>query len=96
MALIYPFVLIAVAIAVVSALMIFVVPELVAFLRIPKSLPPLTVGLIWVSDFMRDYAWICLISMGVFVWSCRRALRHPGRRKRWHQMLLSVPGLRVF
>ena len=57
MALIYPFVLIAVAIAVVSALMIFVVPELVGiFAHTKKALPPLTVGLIWVSDFMRAYA----------------------------------------
>jgi general secretion pathway protein F len=95
MALIYPFVLIAVAVAVVSALMIFVVPELVSiFAHSKKSLPPLTVGLIWVSDFMRAYALYCLILLVAAVMLSRRLLQHPGRRKRWHQFLLRVPGLR--
>jgi general secretion pathway protein F len=96
MALIYPFVLIAVAVAVVSALMIFVVPELVGiFAHTKKSLPPLTVGLIWVSDFMRDYALVCIALFLGVMWMFRRALRHPGRRRRWHQALLRVPGLRT-
>jgi general secretion pathway protein F len=95
MALIYPFVLIAVAVAVVSALMIFVVPELVGiFAHSKKALPPLTVGLIWVSDFMRAYALYCLILLVAAVMLSRRLLQHPGRRKRWHQFLLRVPGLR--
>ena len=56
MALIYPFVLVGVAIAVVSALMIFVVPELVGiFAHTKKALPPLTVALIATSDFLRDW-----------------------------------------
>ena len=95
MALIYPFVLIAVAVAVVSALMIFVVPELVGiFAHSKKALPPLTVGLIWVSDFMRAYALYCLLLLVAGVMLFRRLLQHPGRRKRWHQFLLRVPGLR--
>ena len=94
MALIYPFVLMAVAVAVVSALMIFVVPELVGiFAHTKKALPPLTIGLIWVSDFMREYALVCLIALVAMLWGARRALRHPARRKRWHQLLLRVPGL---
>ena len=95
MALIYPFVLIAVAVAVVTALMIFVVPELVGiFAHTKKALPPLTVGLIWVSDFMRDYALLSLLVLVGIVWASRRALQHPGRKKRWHQLLLRIPGLR--
>ena len=94
MALIYPFVLMAVAVAVVSALMIFVVPELVGiFAHTKKALPPLTIGLIWVSDFMREYALVCLIALVAMLWGARRALRHHARRKRWHQLLLRVPGL---
>ena len=94
MALIYPFVLMAVAVAVVSALMIFVVPELVGiFAHTKKALPPLTIGLIWVSDFMREYALVCLIALVAMLWGARRALRHPARRKHWHQLLLRVPGL---
>ena len=94
MALIYPFVLMAVAVAVVSALMIFVVPELVGiFAHTKKALPPLTIGLIWVSEFMREYALVCLIALVAMLWGARRALRYPARRKRWHRLLLRVPGL---
>jgi general secretion pathway protein F len=95
MALIYPFVLMAVAVAVVSALMIFVVPELVGiFAHTKKALPPLTVALIWLSDFMRDYALLCLVILLGMVWLFRRLLREPTRRRGWHQALLNVPGLR--
>jgi general secretion pathway protein F len=95
MALIYPFVLIAVAFAVVTALMIFVVPELIGiFAHTKKALPPLTVGLIWVSDFMRDYALISLLALVGIMWASGRALQHPGRKKRWHHFLLRIPGLR--
>jgi len=94
MALIYPFVLIAVAVAVVAALMIFVVPELVGiFAHTKKSLPPLTVGLIWVSDFMRLYVLHCLLVIAAAVWGVRRLLRAPGRRRRWHRALLKTPML---
>jgi general secretion pathway protein F len=95
MALIYPIVLLAVAVAVVSALMIFVVPELIGiFAHSKKALPPLTVGLIWLSDFLRDYSLYCLVGFVASVWLFRRALQDTQRRKKWHQFLLRIPGLR--
>ena len=95
MALIYPIVLIVVAIAVVAALMIFVVPELIGiFAHSKKALPPLTVGLIWVSDFLRDYAVYCLVLIVGAIWLFRRALQDTQRRRQWHQFLLRIPGLR--
>ena len=94
MALIYPFVLIAVAVCVVAALMIFVVPELVGiFAHTKKALPPLTVGLIWVSDFMRFYILHCVAALVAAAWGIRRLLRPPAARKRWHRALLRIPGL---
>ena len=94
MALIYPFVLIAVAVSVVAALMIFVVPELVGiFAHTKKALPPLTVGLIWFSDFMRLYILHCVVVIAAAVWGIRRLLRPPATRKRWHRALLRIPGL---
>ena len=95
MALIYPIVLLAVAVAVVAALMIFVVPELIGiFAHSKKALPPLTVGLIWLSDFLRDYALYCLVGFVASIWLFRRALQDTQRRKKWHQFLLRIPGLR--
>lgn len=93
-ALIYPFVLIAVAVSVVSALMVFVVPELVGiFAHTKKSLPPLTVGLIATSDFLRDYGlWLLiglLLTAIVFKW----LLKKPDNQHIWHRLLLAMPGL---
>lgn len=94
MALIYPFVLIAVAVAVVSALMVFVVPELVGiFAHTKKELPALTVGLISTSDFLRDFgAWL-LAGLVVFVLASRSLLKKPTIRIGWHGFLLKLPGL---
>jgi len=94
MAMIYPFILVGVAIAVVVALMVFVVPELVGiFAHSRRELPLLTRGLIATSDFFRDYAHWVLLGFAVLVFVVRRLLRNPRRRKRWHRFLLRVPGL---
>lgn len=94
MAMIYPFILVGVAIAVVVALMVFVVPELVGiFAHSRRELPLLTRGLIAASDFFRDYGVWLLVGLAVIVFAVRRLLRNPGRRARWHRFLLRVPGL---
>jgi general secretion pathway protein F len=93
MAMIYPFILIAVALAVVVALMIFVVPELIGiFAHTNRELPLLTRGLIVASDFSRDYALWVLLAAVALVFALRRWLRHPQRRRRWHALLLRIPG----
>ncbi|TXS96286.1 type II secretion system protein GspF [Parahaliea maris] len=94
MAMIYPFILIGVAITVVVALMVFVVPELVGiFAHSKRELPMLTRVLIATSDFFRDYALYLLLGLVVLVVGVRRLLRNPGRRKRWHRTLLKLPGI---
>jgi general secretion pathway protein F len=94
MAMIYPFILVGVALAVVVALMVFVVPELVGiFAHTNRELPLLTRGLIAASDFSRDYALWVLFGVALLVTGLRRWLRLPARRKRWHRLLLGVPGL---
>lgn len=94
MAMIYPFILIGVAIAVVVALMIFVVPELVGiFAHSKRELPLLTRGLIATSDFFRQYALWLLLALAALVVLARRLLRDPVRRRRWHGLLLRIPGI---
>lgn len=94
MALIYPFVLAAVAVAVVTALMVFVVPELVGiFAHTKKTLPPLTVALIATSDFLRDYGvWLLLGLVAVAV-TFSRLLKNEARKTVWHRFLLRIPGI---
>jgi len=94
MAMIYPFILLGVAVAVVTALMVFVVPELVGiFSHTQTELPILTRGLIVSSNFFReDGVWLLLALIAlVFIW--RYLLRDVARKKRWHGLLLKLPGI---
>ncbi|MEH6637428.1 MAG: type II secretion system inner membrane protein GspF [Halioglobus sp.] len=94
MAMIYPFILVGVAIAVVVALMVFVVPELVGiFAHSRRELPVLTRGLIITSDFFREYGIWLLFGLVALAVIARRLLNNPRRRKRWHRLLLSTPGI---
>ncbi|TCO76164.1 type II secretion system inner membrane protein GspF [Chromatocurvus halotolerans] len=94
MAMIYPFILLGVALAVVIALMVFVVPELIGiFAHSSRELPLLTRGLIATSDFFRESIIWLLIGAAALVIGVRRALQAPARRRRWHGVLLRVPGL---
>jgi general secretion pathway protein F len=94
MAMIYPFILLGVAVSVVVALMVFVVPELIGiFAHTNQELPWLTRTLIASSDFLRDFGIWLLLGIIVLVAGVRQLLRSEGRRRRWHQILLAVPGI---
>ena len=94
MAMIYPFILLGVAVTVVVALMVFVVPELVGiFAHTNDELPLLTQILIASSDFLRAWGMWLLIGLLVLVIGFRQLLRNEGRRRRWHQLLLRLPGI---
>ena len=94
MALIYPFVLIGVAIAVVTALMVFVVPELVGiFAQTKTDLPPLTVALIATSDFLTEFGLVLLAAIVVTLIAFQRLLKKPSNKRIWDAVLLRVPGI---
>ncbi|GAB1260899.1 type II secretion system inner membrane protein GspF [Aurantivibrio plasticivorans] len=93
MAMIYPFVLLGVSFAVVTALMIFVVPKLVGmFEHSNKSLPAITEILIALSNFVGSY-WGAL-TLAAIVGALilfRQWLQNEKNRLRWHRVLLKVP-----
>lgn len=93
-AMIYPFILTGVAVAVIVLLMVFVVPKLVGiFAQSQQELPTLTRVLIATSDFFQHYGiWLLLGLVGLLA-GFRRLLRHPGRRRSWHAFLLGLPGI---
>ncbi|MEZ5573986.1 MAG: type II secretion system inner membrane protein GspF [Halioglobus sp.] len=94
MAMIYPFILVGVAIAVVLLLLVFVVPELVGiFAHSHRELPALTRGLIATSDFFQHYGLYLILGLVVLYIGFRRLLRNPRRKRRWHRALLRVPGV---
>jgi general secretion pathway protein F len=72
--------------------MIFVVPQLVGlFVHTKAELPALTKALIAVSYFFSHYALIALALIIAAIWSLRRLLRDPKRRRIWHRVLLKIP-----
>jgi general secretion pathway protein F len=94
MAMIYPFILVGVAFAVVLLLLVFVVPELVGiFEHSKRELPALTRGLIATSDFFQNYGVWLLAALAVAFLAFQRLLRNPRRKKRWHALLLRIPGI---
>lgn len=91
-ALIYPILVTIVALAVVVALLTYVVPEVVrVFEHTDQSLPGLTKGLIATSDFLRAY-WPHLVAvLAAAAVAAVLALRRPAIRYRWHALILRLP-----
>lgn len=93
-AMIYPFILCGVAVAVIGLLMAFVVPKLVGiFAHSQQELPMLTRVLIASSEFVQHYGVWVVVGVVALVVLFRRLLRDPARRRRWHRLLLQVPGI---
>lgn len=91
-ALAYPIVLTVVAIGVVAALMIAVVPKVVEqFDDVGQQLPLLTRVVIGISSFLASYWWALLILLGLAVLGGAYALRNEGLRLSFDRMLLRLP-----
>ena len=92
LAVFYPALLTVVAILVVGGLMTYVVPQVVqVFENIGQELPPLTRGLIAVSDFLRNYGLAMLILLGLAIAGFSYLLRNTAVRRRFHKVLLAIP-----
>ena len=88
----YPAIVTVVAFAIVIFLLTYVVPQIVSvFANTKQKLPLLTVLMLGVSDFVRNYGWIVLVVV-VGVWlAWRNALKNPDIKLRWHTWLLTAP-----
>lgn len=92
MAMIYPFILVLVAVSVIAALMAFVVPELVkVFQNTDAELPLLTQILISISDYITSYGLHTIAAIVALVYAARALLKDPGRKKKYHRFLLRLP-----
>jgi general secretion pathway protein F len=92
LALTYPILLSLVALAVVSGLLIYVVPQVtVVFVQFDQALPWATRVLIAGSDgFAANGLWWLagVLALALAAWL---ALRQPALRRRWHALLLRLP-----
>lgn len=92
MALLYPAVLLVVAVAIVAGLMTFVVPSVVDVIAGQgQALPLLTRGLIGVSDLLSSWGWLLLLLLLTAILGARAALRRPSVRLTWDRRILRLP-----
>ncbi len=96
-AMIYPMVLMALSVAVISVLMIYVVPDLVGVFRHTKQeLPGLTLMVIAMSDNFKEYWWVILLVFFSVPIVLKQLLKNPSRRLTWHRLLLKMPMISGF
>ena len=91
-ALVYPAALAVVALAVITALMTFVVPKVVdQFTSMNQQLPLLTRIIIGISHAMRDWGWVAALGLVCAGALAGLALRRPALRLRADTALLRLP-----
>ncbi len=91
-ALIYPAILLVVAVLSVVVMLAFVVPQFESlFNDMGDSLPALTRAVIGAADFIQAWFWPLLVLLVALFLGARNYLRSDSGRKRWHQRLLTLP-----
>jgi general secretion pathway protein F len=94
-AMIYPAFLTGFAILIVAFLMAYVVPQVVTvFDDIGEKLPPLTLALISISDFIVNYGMYLLVLIVAGVIGLKILLQQPYYQERYHYLLLKLPLIR--
>ena len=92
--LIYPFALLATSLVVVVIMMIWVVPKItIIFANSDQELPLVTQLVMGLSDFTSDYGIYVFVILVFIIIAIKKFLQNSDRRRRWHQILLSIPGL---
>jgi len=88
----YPAIVTVVAFAIVIFLLSYVVPQVVSvFANTKQKLPTLTIIMLWLSDFVRNWGWLAAIVLVVIGALIRNLLKQPALRLSWHKWLLTAP-----
>lgn len=91
-ALAYPILMIIIGVALISVLMVAVVPNVVQiFQSMNQALPWYTSLLIGTSEFLSNYWWILLPSFIIGFYFFRRWTKTPTGKLSWHGFLLKMP-----
>jgi general secretion pathway protein F len=92
MALFYPVALLFLAFAIVGALMVYVIPDMISVIEdTGQTLPWFTVVLIAMTDTLRDYWWALIGGVIAIIALTRWALSQPNIRLNWDHKKFSLP-----
>ncbi|WP_066736623.1 type II secretion system inner membrane protein GspF [Cupriavidus sp. D384] len=88
----YPAIVTFVAFAIVIFLLSYVVPQVVSvFANTKQKLPTLTIIMLWLSDFVRNWWWAAVAVIAVISAIIRSLLKQPDIKLSWHRWLLTAP-----
>ncbi|MEY3782843.1 MAG: type secretion system protein GspF [Pseudomonadota bacterium] len=88
----YPAIVTLVAIVIVLFLVAYVVPQVAnVFAGTKRALPFLTVALLAISDFVRNYGWLVLLAIILMTLGSRVALRNEDVREKFDAAWLNIP-----
>ncbi len=91
-AMIYPVILMLVAVGAVMLLLTYVVPQFAQLFKdVGEALPLPTQIVIAAGDFMQQYAWVLLLGFVAVGYLVRAAWRRPQARRRMEAVLLRLP-----
>lgn len=91
-AMIYPCLLVAVSLAVLTLMLGFVLPRFAElFKTLDVALPPTTVALMWASDMVRSFWWVMLLMLGAGAWGVRFWLGTPSGKQWWDTVAVRAP-----
>jgi type II secretory pathway component PulF len=92
MALVYPSIVFAAGILLMSIFMLFLLPQLTSLLsKTGKELPFVTRALIAVSEFMAGYWWAMLLGIGASFLAHKLWVGTPAGRATWDRVVLRLP-----
>lgn len=88
----YPAIVTLVAIVIVLFLVGYVVPQVAnVFAGTKRALPFLTVAMLAISDFVRNYGWLVLVAIVLITIGSRVALRNDDIREKFDAAWLNIP-----
>jgi type IV pilus assembly protein PilC len=91
-AMIYPGVILSVAVIAISVLLVFVIPVFESmFASVNMELPLPTRIVIGASDFLTSYWWLVLAAIGAFVFAVKRWYATPNGRKQLDTLMINAP-----
>ncbi len=91
-ALIYPCLMIVISITIISFLLAYVVPDIVGvFASSGQTLPGMTIVLITMSNFIKNYGIYVLIGCVLLAFGVKQRLKNPQALLQWHRMILKLP-----
>ncbi|XOV80163.1 MAG: type II secretion system inner membrane protein GspF [Aestuariibacter sp.] len=93
-AMVYPIIMVSVALIIVTMLLTYVVPKIVGqFDTMGQDLPGITQFLIALSDWVKAYIVHTIVAIVLFITLFNRALKNDGFRLKIHKMILYMPVL---